>query len=352
MPPARAWRRLAAAIPLSLVLAVSGAGCATVQGPPDPQDPWEGFNRSMFELNQTLDKALIRPVAELYQKVTPDPVDRAVTNFFGNLNDVLVVMNDLLQFKIEQAVSDLGRIVANTTFGVLGLFDVATRFGLEKHDEDLGQSMGYWGMDTGPYLVLPILGPSSLRDTVGRAGEFAVSPLDVFDGPFDLLVTLILRDEIDIWEGRVSRIIAEYVVHLADTGEFDPRGKPDRESDRIALYGLLRARNRAEARVHHRRPVPGLRGDQRQVHRLAVRRGRDRARGGERPQEQGQDGRAGRQAQGHTAAGRRARQEYLYAQRDEAPAQVPARRQAGRARRARRHPRATSPPARGRHARP
>ena len=183
MPPARAWRRLAAVIPLSLVLAVSGAGCATVQGPPDPQDPWEGFNRSMFELNQTLDKALIRPVAEFYQKVTPDPVDRAVTNFFGNLNDVLVVMNDLLQFKIEQAVSDLGRIVANTTFGVLGLFDVATRFGLEKHDEDLGQSMGYWGMDTGPYLVLPILGPSSLRDTVGRAGEFAVSPLDVFDGP-------------------------------------------------------------------------------------------------------------------------------------------------------------------------
>ena len=75
MPPARAWRRLAAVIPLSLVLAVSGAGCATVQGPPDPQDPWEGFNRSMFELNQTLDKALIRPVAELYQKVTPDPVD-------------------------------------------------------------------------------------------------------------------------------------------------------------------------------------------------------------------------------------------------------------------------------------
>ena len=183
MRPARAWRRLAAVIPLTLVVAVSVAGCATTHGRTDPQDPWEGFNRSMFELNQTLDKALIRPVAELYQKVTPDPIDRSVTNFFGNLNDVLVVMNDLLQFKLEQAVSDLGRIVANTTFGVLGLFDVATRFGLEKHDEDLGQTMGYWGMDTGPYLVLPVLGPSSLRDTVGRAGEFAVSPLDIFDEP-------------------------------------------------------------------------------------------------------------------------------------------------------------------------
>ena len=183
MLPARAWHRLAAVIPQTLVVAVSVAGCATTHGRADPQDPWEGFNRSMFEFNQTLDKALIRPVAELYQKVTPDPIDRSVTNFFGNLNDVLVVMNDLLQFKLEQAVSDLGRIVANTTFGVLGLFDVATRFGLEKHDEDLGQTMGYWGMDTGPYLVLPVLGPSSLRDTVGRAGEFAVSPLDVFDGP-------------------------------------------------------------------------------------------------------------------------------------------------------------------------
>ena len=183
MLPARAWRRLAAVIPLTLVVAVSVAGCATTHGRTDPQDPWEGFNRSMFEFNQTLDKALIRPIAEWYQKVTPDPIDRSVTNFFGNLNDVLVVMNDLLQFKLEQAVSDLGRIVANTTFGVLGLFDVATRFGLEKHDEDLGQTMGYWGMDTGPYLVLPVLGPSSLRDTVGRAGEFALSPLEIFDEP-------------------------------------------------------------------------------------------------------------------------------------------------------------------------
>lgn len=166
---------------LALIAALSGAGCATVQGPTDPQDPWEGFNRGVFEFNQSLDKAVIKPVAEFYQKVTPDPVDKSITSFFSNLNDVIVVLNDLLQFKIEQAVSDLGRFVANSTFGLLGLFDVATYFGLEKHDEDLGQTLGYWGMDPGPYLMLPLLGPSTVRDTVGKAGDYAVSPLDAFD---------------------------------------------------------------------------------------------------------------------------------------------------------------------------
>jgi phospholipid-binding lipoprotein MlaA len=152
-----------------------------VQGPTDPQDPWEGFNRGVFEFNQTVDKAVLKPVAEFYQKATPDPVDRSITSFFSNLNDVIVVLNDLLQFKVEQAVSDLGRFVANSTFGVLGLFDVATHFGLEKHDEDFGQTLGYWGMDQGPFLMLPLLGPSTVRDTAGRAGDFAVSPLNVFD---------------------------------------------------------------------------------------------------------------------------------------------------------------------------
>ncbi|MCU0936714.1 MAG: VacJ family lipoprotein, partial [Gammaproteobacteria bacterium] len=147
----------------------------------DPQDPWEGFNRGVFAFNQTVDKALVKPAAELYQTVTPDPVDRSITNFFSNLNDVIVALNNLLQLKIEPAVSDVGRIVANTTFGVFGLFDVATHFGLEKNNEDFGQTLGYWGMDPGPYLMLPLLGPSTVRDTVGRAGDFAASPMDIFD---------------------------------------------------------------------------------------------------------------------------------------------------------------------------
>lgn len=181
MQPAANRRAPLGVVALVVFAALSGAGCATVQGPPDPQDPWEGFNRGVFEFNQSIDKAVIKPVAEFYQKVTPDPVDRSITSFFSNLNDVIVALNNLLQLKIEHAVSDVGRIVANSTFGVLGLFDVATRFDLDKHDEDFGQTLGYWGMDPGPYLMLPLLGPSTVRDTVGRAGDLAVSPLGAFD---------------------------------------------------------------------------------------------------------------------------------------------------------------------------
>ncbi len=181
MPSAAKRRGYARLAPATLIAALATAGCASVQGPPDPQDPWEGFNRGVFAFNQTVDKALVKPAAELYQTVTPDPVDRSITNFFSNLNDVIVALNNLLQLKIEPAVSDVGRIVANTTFGVFGLFDVATHFGLEKNNEDFGQTLGYWGMDPGPYLMLPLLGPSTVRDTVGRAGDFAASPMDIFD---------------------------------------------------------------------------------------------------------------------------------------------------------------------------
>ncbi len=181
MQPAVNRRAPLGGVALVVFAALTGAGCATVQGPADPQDPWEGFNRGVFEFNQSIDKAVVRPVAEFYQKVTPDPVDRSITNFFNNLNDVIVALNNLLQLKIEDAVSDVGRIVANSTFGVFGLFDVATRFGLEKHDEDFGQTLGYWGMEPGPYVMLPLLGPSTVRDTVGRAGDFAASPLGEFD---------------------------------------------------------------------------------------------------------------------------------------------------------------------------
>lgn len=181
MQPAGNRRAPLGVVALVVFAALSGAGCATVQGLADPQDPWEGFNRGVFEFNQSIDRAVIRPVAEFYQKVTPDPVDRSITSFFSNLNDVIVALNNLLQLKTEHAVSDVGRFVANSTFGVLGLFDVATHFGLEKHDEDFGQTLGYWGTDPGPYLMLPLLGPSTVRDTVGRAGDLAVSPLAAFD---------------------------------------------------------------------------------------------------------------------------------------------------------------------------
>lgn len=153
-------------------------GCATVEGPTDPEDPFESFNRAMYSFNDTLDKAILKPVAEGYNAVLPDPVNKGVSNFFSNIDDVVVIFNDLLQLKIGQAVSDTARVFFNTTIGIFGLIDVSSGMELAKHDEDLGQSFGYWGIDTGPYLVLPILGPSNIRDTVGLVGDAYVDPLN------------------------------------------------------------------------------------------------------------------------------------------------------------------------------
>ena len=127
-------------------------------------DPFEPYNRVMFQVNDTLDKAVIKPVARGYNYVMPDLFNRGVTNFFSNLNDVVVLANDLMQLKMQQAVMDFSRIVYNTTFGLLGFFDVATHMDLPKHNEDFGQTLGFWGVGEGYYLVLPLLGPSTTRD--------------------------------------------------------------------------------------------------------------------------------------------------------------------------------------------
>ena len=142
------------------------AGCSTIRSP-DPRDPWEGMNRATFEFNDGFDNVLMRPLAEGYRFVLPSLARTAVTNFFSNLNDPWVAVNQLLQGKVERAIDDLGRFVWNSTFGLLGLIDVASDMGLPKHTEDFGQTMAVWGVDFGPYLVLPILGASSVRDGVG-----------------------------------------------------------------------------------------------------------------------------------------------------------------------------------------
>lgn len=151
---------------LSLVfgLAFLLAGCATNGLKRDPLEP---INRVLYSFNEVADKAVIKPVATVYQEAIPSPVRTGITNFFSNLGDVIVVINDLLQFKLDQTASDTTRLITNTTFGVLGIFDVASMWGLEKHDEDFGQTLGYWGVGNGPYLVLPLLGPSTLRDAAG-----------------------------------------------------------------------------------------------------------------------------------------------------------------------------------------
>lgn len=134
-------------------------------------DPLEGFNRGMFWFNDKLDLYVIEPVAKGWDKVMPDAVQHSIRNFFSNLRFPIVAGNALLQAKFKQAGSDVGRFVVNTTVGVAGFFDPATGWGLPAHDEDFGQTLGYWGTPPGPYLVLPFFGPSDPRDTVGLAAD-------------------------------------------------------------------------------------------------------------------------------------------------------------------------------------
>jgi phospholipid-binding lipoprotein MlaA len=153
--------------PILLLASLILSGCASTSPNPNPKDPFEGFNRSIYKFNDTLDKAVLKPVAQGYKAVLPAPAQKMVHNFFSNIDDIFVTGNDLLQLKFAQAASDFTRVWVNSTFGVLGLFNVADR--LEKHNEDFGQTLGYWGVGSGPYLVLPLLGPSSVRDGTGLA---------------------------------------------------------------------------------------------------------------------------------------------------------------------------------------
>ena len=157
-------------------LAILVAGCASVPNP-DPRDPFEGYNRAVFKFNDGFDRAIAKPVATAYQNVTPGPVRNGVRNFFSNIADLFIGVNNLLQGKPEEALTDWGRFAFNTTFGVLGIADWATDMGLEKHDEDFGQTFGRWGAGSGPYIVLPFLGPSDVRDSVGTVFDWHFDPV-------------------------------------------------------------------------------------------------------------------------------------------------------------------------------
>jgi phospholipid-binding lipoprotein MlaA len=184
------------------------SGCATVDGPKNPRDPLEGYNRAMFEFNDDFDRALFRPLAEGYDKVMPQPVNSGISNFFSNLDDILVLLNDLLQLKFEQGLSDLGRITWNTTAGLFGFIDVATHMDLPKHDEDFGQTLGYWGVGSGPYLVLPFLGPSTVRDGSAMVATWQVAPLSRLEDERLQTELLVLR-AVDTRAGllRATRIL-------------------------------------------------------------------------------------------------------------------------------------------------
>lgn len=160
------------------MLTLALTGCAT-NG--DPRDPLEPINRGVYQFNDVLDKALTKPIAQGYRAVLPSPVRTGVSNFFSNIDDALVTANNLLQFKFHTAASDFARLLTNSTLGIGGIFDVATGFGLEKHNEDFGQTLGYWGIGDGPFLMVPLLGPSNVRDSIGSAVQLYVDPIRFID---------------------------------------------------------------------------------------------------------------------------------------------------------------------------
>jgi phospholipid-binding lipoprotein MlaA len=159
---------------IALIAAAALGACATAQNPRDPLEP---FNRTMFGFNEGLDDAVFRPVVKVYTKAVPDTLRTGVGNFFSNLGDVWTGVNNLLQGKPDQAVSDAGRVLINSTIGMLGLFDFASDMGLQRHNEDFGQTLGRWGVGGGAYVVLPVFGPRTVRDGFGLALDLYVYPV-------------------------------------------------------------------------------------------------------------------------------------------------------------------------------
>ena len=160
---------------LALAASVLLVGCASTPTA-NPKDPWESMNRSVASFNDKVDDNVLRPVATGYRNVVPDLVQTGVRNVFNNFADMWSTVNNLLQLKPLNTAESLGRVVVNTVFGIYGIFDVATYIKLERHPEDFGQTLGYWGVPNGPYLVLPLFGPSTLRDGASLPVDFAVSP--------------------------------------------------------------------------------------------------------------------------------------------------------------------------------
>ena len=162
-----------------LILLLVTSGCATtnnMSGDFNPEDPYEKSNRKVFEFNNKIDKLFLRPVTDFYDKATPEFAQTSITNFFANLDDIRISINNLLQGNVVESMSDITRFFINSIFGLGGFFDVASEMGLEKHSEDFGQTLGKWGAKPGPYLMLPFLGPSTTRDAFTFVGDTALAP--------------------------------------------------------------------------------------------------------------------------------------------------------------------------------
>jgi phospholipid-binding lipoprotein MlaA len=181
MPGARALRTAAL-----VFAAIVATGCAATPGrTPVGEDRLEGFNRGVYKFNHTVDRAALKPVAKGYKKITPGWIRRGVGNFFANLEYPATIVNQFLQGKPGTGLKDAGRFLVNTTLGLGGLFDVATPIGLDAHDEDFGQTLAVWGVNSGPFITLPLFGPSTVRDAPSRVLDYFFDPLTYADIPWE-----------------------------------------------------------------------------------------------------------------------------------------------------------------------
>ena len=190
------------------------SGCASTYN--NPQDPYEGYNRAMYKFNDTLDKAVIKPVAQGYDAVVPEPISWGISNFFSNLNEITVIINDLLQGKFQQAAHDAGRFGLNSTVGVFGIFDVAGHAGYKKNNEDFGQTLGVWGAEPGAYVVLPLFGPRTVRDSFGLVGDMFTDPVMYVEGDDARLALAGTR----LIDSRAKLLGASKVVSEASDDEY------------------------------------------------------------------------------------------------------------------------------------
>ena len=198
--PGARWRSITRSSTL-LALAVSLTGCASM----GEKDPYEKYNRSVFAFNDAVDRVALKPAATAYKKVLPSFAQTGINNFFSNLADVWSSANNLMQGKGERGLSDITRVLINSTFGLGGVIDIASDAGLQRHTEDFGQTLGYWGVPSGPYLMLPLLGPSTLRDTAGL-------PLDIAADPWGYGISSRARNI-----GTVVRVVDQRAVLLDAT---------------------------------------------------------------------------------------------------------------------------------------
>jgi phospholipid-binding lipoprotein MlaA len=199
---------------MALVLLMGAACCSSAYAADvdvDPRDPWERYNRDMYRFNEALDRSFFQPLARGYNAITPDPVNRGITNFFNNLEDVRSALNNLLQFKFGRALSDVGRVAVNSTAGLLGFMDVASNINLPRYNEDFGQTLGAWGLSSGPYVVLPFFGPSSARDGVGVVVDWFTDPVILIDNQW---LRWSMRG-LDIVDTRADLLYASRVLELA-----------------------------------------------------------------------------------------------------------------------------------------